>query len=137
MSTKIKKKSKKIFAFALMCVIIRSPDEVLMTGKEFWEKVDEKLKEQNVSITELAVLLGLSRNTFYAQRNRLTIPKVEQIHKMEKELKCNFFTAEDSFEEYLPYLRQAEEWQLRSVRQILNMPEPFSKSDGSYTTKAN
>lgn len=108
-----------------------------MTGKEFWEKVDEKLKEQDISITELAVLLGLSRNTFYAQRNRLTIPKVGQIRDMENVLKCNFFTEEDSFEEYLPYLRRAEEWQLRSVRQILNMPEPFSKSDGDYTTKAN
>ncbi|MBQ4281066.1 MAG: hypothetical protein II753_03090 [Spirochaetales bacterium] len=52
---------------------------------------------------------------------------------MEQALRCSLIE-DDSFLEYLPYLRNAEEWQLRSVRQILNMPEPASKKDGSSTT---
>lgn len=103
-----------------------------MTGKDFWNKVDEQLKAQNVSLTELAVMMGLSRNTFYAQRSRLTIPKIGQIKHMERVLNCSL-VEDDSFLEYLPYLRNAEEWQLRSVRQILNMPEP-SQKDGDSTT---
>lgn len=110
-----------------------------MTGTEFWKKVDDQLKEQEITLTELAMMMGLSRNTLYAQRNRLTIPKVGQIHGMENILKCKFFDEDNSFMEYLPYLRNAEEWQLRSVRQILNMPEPetFAKEDGSSTSAAN
>lgn len=64
------------------------------------------------------------------------MPKAEQIRKMEAVLKCKFFgeDQDDSCMEYLPYLRKAEEWQLRSVRQILNMPEA-EKKDGSSTSK--
>ena len=108
-----------------------------MDGKEFWTRVDAQLKSQDLSITELASLIGQSRNTLFAQRNRYTIPKVNQVNKMESVLRCKLTEDDDSFIEYLPYLRQAEEWQLKSVRQILNMPELVSKKDGSYTAKAN
>lgn len=104
-----------------------------MDGKEFWTKVDEHLRDQGLTITELATLIGQSRNTLFVQRNRFTVPKAEQIKRMEQALRCSLIE-DDSFLEYLPYLRNAEEWQLRSVRQILNMPEPASKKDGSSTT---
>ena len=109
-----------------------------MDGKGFWEKVDHQLENQGLSITELSELIGQSRNTLFSQRHRLVVPKAEQINRMEKALKCRFYDEDDSCLEYLPYLRKAEEWQLRSVRQILNMPfSPSSEEDGDYITKAN
>jgi len=112
-------------------------EEKKMDAKAFWDKVDEQLRRQGLTITELAVLIGKSRGTLFSQRNLKQLPKVEQWNKMEEVLKCKFLDDDNSFEEYLPYLRQAEEWQLKSVRQILNMPEPVSKKDGNYSAKAN
>ena len=108
-----------------------------MTAKEFWDKANHQLKSQGVTITELADLIGISRNTLYSQRKNGYLPKVNQIKKMEDVLKCKFFDEDDSCLEFLPYLRQAEKWQLKSVRQILNMPEPVSQKDGNHTAKVN
>ena len=108
-----------------------------MDGKTFWKQVDDQLKTQGLTITELATLIGQSRSTLFVQRNRLTVPKANQIRKMEDVLGIRFFEEEDSCMEYLPYLRKAEEWQLKSVRQILNMPESSWEGDGSSLSKAN
>ena len=110
-----------------------------MTGREFWESVDEQLKAQGLSITELSMLINQSRNTLFSQRHRLVIPKMDQIRKMEEVLKCRFFESDESFMEYIPYLQAAKEWQLMSVRQILNMPIPQAKEkDGNcLVIKAN
>ena len=110
-----------------------------MSADDFWKLVDKQLKLQGITITELSTLIGKSKYTLFSQRRCSNMPKAEQIRKMEAVLKCKFFEEDldDSCMEYLPYLRQAEEWQLKSVRQILNMPEPVSKKDGNYSSKAN
>jgi len=110
-----------------------------MEGKEFWSKVDLQLKAQGLSVTELASMIGQSRNTLFVQRNRYTVPKLDQVKRMERALQCKLYEDDNSCMEFLPYLRQAEEWQLRSVRQILNMPDlsPRAEAGGNSTRKAN
>ena len=113
-----------------------------MDANEFWEKVDHQLKTQGLTVSELSDLIGKSRNTVFAQRKNHNMPKADQIIRMEYYLRCRLLDDEnqdDSFTEYLPYLRKAEEWQLKSVRQILNMPDvsPRSEADGESMSKAN
>ena len=100
-----------------------------MTAKEFWERVDSQLRRQDISITEMCSLIEKSPNTVFSQRKKLNMPKADQIRRMEEVLRCSLLddSSDDPFVEYLPYLRQAEEWQLRSVRQILGMPDVEKK----------
>lgn len=54
-----------------------------MDGKQFWNKVDALLRRNNITVTELASLIGQSRNTLFVQRARATIPKIDQIKRMD------------------------------------------------------
>lgn len=112
-----------------------------MEPEKFWEIVDKLLLEQGLTLTELAGLTGTSRNTIFGQRSRKQFPKQAQIMKMEEVLGVDLRErpmAED-FDEYLPYLRKAEPWQIKSVRQILGMPEEsgLKKQDGGYIKEVN
>lgn len=109
-----------------------------MEAKEFWAKVDRQLQLQGLTVLELSSLIGKSRNTIYSQKTYFYMPKADQIKKMEEVLGCKLLDDDESFSEFLPYLRKAEEWQLRSIRQILGMPAPPSKEEGgSSMTKAS
>ena len=106
-----------------------------MKAQDFWERVDEQLKQQHISVTEMCALIGKSCNTVFSQRKKLNMPKADQIKKMEEVLGYKLLDENEDCMEYLPYLRKAEDWQLRSVRQILNMP-PFEDS-GNCIQEAN
>ena len=97
-----------------------------MTGERFWEVVDRALEANQMSITELAAKIGKSRNMVYGQRSLHQLPKAAQIAEMAKVLKINLMDADltvDEFQEYLPYLRKADPWQIAAVRKILEMPD--------------
>ena len=106
-----------------------------MTAKQLWSRVEVQLKKQGLTITELASLIGKSRNTLFSQRKFGYMPKADQIKKMEEVLGCKLLDENEDCMEYLPYLRKAEDWQLRSVRQILNMP-PLEE-DGNFIQEVN
>ena len=99
-----------------------------MDAESFWKKVDEQLREQEMTISEMCELIGKSRNTVFSQRQNHVMPRIDQVKKMEEVLHCSLMSDEgqDPFMEYLPHLRRAEKWQLYSVRRILNMPMPIS-----------
>ncbi|MGP1507484.1 MAG: DUF7339 family protein [Sphaerochaeta sp.] len=49
-----------------------------MDGKEYWERIDGKLKEKAITLTDLCEATGLNRGTLYSQRNRRAIPKTKE-----------------------------------------------------------
>lgn len=106
-----------------------------MDAREFWDKVETRMKELDISVQELAKAIGKSRNTVYTQKIYGYMPKAEQIIEMERVLHCKLLKEEADnkvFFEFLPYLVKAEDWQLEAIRKILDMPQA-EKKVSSYT----
>lgn len=97
----------------------------------FWEKIDLGLKQKNITMTILASDLGLKRETIYTQKRRKQLPKAEHIVAMLNYLGIEDTSKKSPFAEYIPYLEQAEAWQIKAVRELLKMPplEDYKKKN--------
>lgn len=97
-----------------------------MDAKCYWDMIYEAIENRGLSITEFAEAIGFKRETIYTQRRKGIIPGGEQVLAMQEYLGL-VGNKVNKFDEYIPYIEKAEEWQIKAIREILRMPE--KKSD--------
>lgn len=93
--------------------------------KTYWNRIDEALSRKNLTMTEMAAAIGYKRETIYYQKRKGQFPKVKQMEAIENFLGINPLeegSVLSPFAEYIPYLEQAEAWQIKAVRELLKMP---------------
>ncbi len=103
----------------------------------FWKRVDNILKEQNLSLRDLADGIGASMQSITAQHNRKCMPKTEQLLAMSRYLKVELeylivgkasrFT--ERIEKIAYACMKADEVDLKLVEKVLGIETPADVSE--------
>ena len=108
----------------------------------FGERVRIARERKDMTQEDLAHAIGLKTKAAVSKIEKgITDPNQTTIAKIAKALgksPAYFFGYQDErFEEYLPYLENADDSDLRAIRKILGMPMEDKKSNGGdYTIEA-
>ena len=108
----------------------------------FGERVRLTRERHNMTQEDLARAIGLKTKAAVSKIEKgITNPNQTTIAKIAKalgETPAYFFGYQDEkFEEYLPYLENADDSDLRAIRKILGMPVEVKKSNDGTCTKRN
>lgn len=105
----------------------------------FGQNVKNQREKLGMTQAELAQILGY--------KNKASIGKIENgnaevVVSMAMKIAdalhvdvIDLIHGESAFGEFVPYLEKAEEWQLKSVRRTLGMPEPAQKESPSESSR--
>ncbi|MGX8678381.1 MAG: hypothetical protein ACQGQO_04660 [Sphaerochaetaceae bacterium] len=103
--------------------------EQINLSEIFWKNVDRLVDDKNLTIVDFCKYSGINYRSLSNQRYRNQVPKLEQIIGMAKYfgVSIDFLVGvsnKSDYSRFLPYLDKADDATIKSVKKLLDMPNP-------------